>query len=265
MFTDYCCTYPPVMSGPVGVMNIYYIQADESYNVVHIPVDDHWVMLHTISGSGQLRLEKQSYNLAAGDLLLFQSSTDFYYHCPGAAWEFWWFEFTCPSPGAFSAGNYHVPHDATLQILCRESLRFMKSKDHLAASSLFLAYLEYALASERHRQDADHLLFLDRVQQADSYIRLHLRDVTVASLAKHLCIHQRTLQTSFLRCTGQSPSRYIQQIRLEYAAYYLQNTTKTIGELSLDLGYSSPFHLSKAFKQHYGASPSEYRKSLWKN
>ena len=62
MFTDYCCTYPPVMSGPVGVMNIYYIQADESYNVVHIPVDDHWVMLHTISGSGQLRLEKQSYN-----------------------------------------------------------------------------------------------------------------------------------------------------------------------------------------------------------
>lgn len=101
MFTDYCCTYPPVMSGPVGVMNIYYIQADESYNVVHIPVDDHWVMLHTISGSGQLRLEKQSYNLAAGDLLLFQSSTDFYYHCPGDAWEFWWFEFSLPKPRRF--------------------------------------------------------------------------------------------------------------------------------------------------------------------
>lgn len=261
MFTDYCCNPSPAVPEPAGVLNIYYVLADDSYDVVHTPITDHWVMLHTIGGSGQLRLERQSYHLTAGDLILFQSPTDFHYACPGPSWEFWWFEFYGACPAAFPPGYHFVPHDATMQMLCRESLRLLKLKDRRAASSLFLACLEYAAAAERHRQEQDHLLSLDRIQQADEYIRLHLRDVTVASLARRLCVHPRTLQTSFLRCAGCSPSRYIRQIRLEYAAYYLQNTTKTIAELSIDLGYSSAFHLSKAFKQHYGASPSEYRKS----
>ena len=59
---------------------------------------------------------------------------------------------------------------------------------------------------------------------------------------------------------GITPSRYIWQLRCYRAAELLRNTTIAIGVIAEQTGFSSPYHFSKLFKQHFEMSPQHYRR-----
>jgi AraC-like DNA-binding protein len=45
------------------------------------------------------------------------------------------------------------------------------------------------------------------------------------------------------------------------AGQMLKNTNLTVAQVSEHLGYSEQFYFSRCFKQSFGMSPREYRKS----
>lgn len=53
---------------------------------------------------------------------------------------------------------------------------------------------------------------------------------------------------------------YISRIRLEKAAQMLQYSHNSIEQIAFNIGYETPSSLSKQFKNHFGVSPTEYRK-----
>lgn len=56
-------------------------------------------------------------------------------------------------------------------------------------------------------------------------------------------------------------STYIQQIRLEYAAQLLLGAPdKSIVQIAAESGFSSSAYFSNCFRQHFGISPSDYRR-----
>ena len=56
-------------------------------------------------------------------------------------------------------------------------------------------------------------------------------------------------------------SNYIQQLRLEYAALLLtEHTDRNIAQIATDSGFSSSAYFSNCFRQHFGMSPSDYRR-----
>ncbi|MBO4633133.1 MAG: helix-turn-helix domain-containing protein [Lentisphaeria bacterium] len=61
--------------------------------------------------------------------------------------------------------------------------------------------------------------------------------------------------------TGMSARNYLNCLRLECARKLLLHTDQNIGEIALQLGFSSPFHFSDFFKRMSGVSPLRFRKS----
>lgn len=69
------------------------------------------------------------------------------------------------------------------------------------------------------------------------------------------------LSTLFKKETGKKFSSYLQEVRLEKSRNLLQNSKLTIGEIADEAGFFDSAHYSRAFKEHYGCSPLEYRKT----
>lgn len=98
---------------------------------------------------------------------------------------------------------------------------------------------------------------MHNVQQ---YIRKHLvepldRKQLAAVAGLSIPQFHRVFTASF----GQSPTAYVRQLRLERAGHKLRMGAVDIGEVALAAGYETHTAFSKAFKQHFGLSPSEFR------
>lgn len=60
--------------------------------------------------------------------------------------------------------------------------------------------------------------------------------------------------------TGRTPQEYIQEKIIGLAKDELLGTTKTINEISYNLGFQYSQHFNRYFKRSTGMTPSEYRK-----
>jgi AraC-like DNA-binding protein len=105
----------------------------------------------------------------------------------------------------------------------------------------------------------------EKVRQAQSLLarRYHERRLTVEGLAHELHLSYSSFRQAFRARTGLSPKQYLLQIRLQRAQDFLTNTPKSIGEIAEILGFDSPFHLSKQFKNRLGLAPQAWRKRRW--
>lgn len=64
----------------------------------------------------------------------------------------------------------------------------------------------------------------------------------------------------FRKTTGLSPSRYFIRLRMEMARRLLRETSRSVIEVGLEVGYSSPSHFAQVFQREAGVPPSEYRR-----
>jgi len=60
------------------------------------------------------------------------------------------------------------------------------------------------------------------------------------------------------KITGQSPSDFIRNIRLQKAAQLLDGKKGFIKEIAFEVGFTSLSYFSKCFHEFYGMKPSEY-------
>ena len=74
-------------------------------------------------------------------------------------------------------------------------------------------------------------------------------------------VSRTQLYLNMKRLFDQTPSVFILQIKMREAAKLLQTTDKTSSEISYRLGYCNPNHCSRQFKEYYGVSPSEYKRT----
>ena len=87
--------------------------------------------------------------------------------------------------------------------------------------------------------------------------------LTVADICQQFSLSRSTLQLLFKNTVGQSPKKYISDMKLERSCQMLRENKYTISEISLRLGYSSIHYFSNAFNQKYHISPSEYAKRIY--
>ncbi|MCC3372080.1 AraC family transcriptional regulator [Cohnella sp. REN36] len=59
---------------------------------------------------------------------------------------------------------------------------------------------------------------------------------------------------------GQTPTEWINGMRLKYAANLLVYTDESVIEISMEAGYKNLSHFYHRFKEYYGSSPAQYRK-----
>lgn len=62
--------------------------------------------------------------------------------------------------------------------------------------------------------------------------------------------------------TGMSALKHIQQKMLDVAKEKVPDTTKTISQVSYDLGFPYPQHFNRWFKKMTSMTPNEYRNTI---
>lgn len=82
---------------------------------------------------------------------------------------------------------------------------------------------------------------------------------TVANLAAAVGCSRAVFARRFADQVGEPPIAFLTSWRLALAADLLRSSQATIGAVARQVGYSTPFALSSAFKRAYGVSPNTHR------
>jgi AraC-like DNA-binding protein len=63
----------------------------------------------------------------------------------------------------------------------------------------------------------------------------------------------------FRQHTGQTAAQFLVRLRMDHAAKLLQEPGTSVKSAGLAVGYSDPYHFSRAFKRTHGVSPQSFR------
>lgn len=119
--------------------------------------------------------------------------------------------------------------------------------------------LLFSVSNETNQQLPQH------IEQAMYYIKNNYnKKISVEDIAKESCLSASHLFAVFKQQLGISPISYLNNYRISIAAELLQGTTKSINQISTEVGINDPIYFSMIFKKHYQMSPSKYRE-LYKN
>lgn len=101
------------------------------------------------------------------------------------------------------------------------------------------------------------------LQAARAFVEDNLEwgDLTPLNTARAIGVSVRQLHLLF-EPTGVSFSRYVLAQRLERARTELADPERTVLEVALSCGIESSAVFYRAFRQAYGVTPTEYRRSL---
>jgi AraC family transcriptional regulator len=98
------------------------------------------------------------------------------------------------------------------------------------------------------------------INQVKFYIREHINEPlgreVLAEVAGFSIPHFHRI---FRAQVGESAASYIRRLRMERAGRKLRMGAVDITEVALAAGYDTHAAFGKAFKQHFGLSPSEFR------
>lgn len=105
--------------------------------------------------------------------------------------------------------------------------------------------------SERNFIEKLDALINEQMQQAD---------IDIDNIASAFCMSRKQLRSKVSAITGETPSTYIQHLRLNKACELLKNTDSQIGEIAMQCGFDDSAYFSRIFKQVHGKTPSQFRK-----
>ena len=141
-------------------------------------------------------------------------------------------------------------------------LPYMSERAALGAGEMIIDLVKLSLLELAGQETAQTQLeaLRDRIRH---HVLKHLRDpdLNVDGIARALNCSRRHLYNAFAG-EGESVAAYIQRMRLEACIKDLQASTtkaRAITDIAVSWGFGNPSHFSRVFKEHTGASPSDFR------
>ena len=115
----------------------------------------------------------------------------------------------------------------------------------------------YKIYEQEYQNESSKNLFSD----ISNYIQDNISNpnLSVASIADHFNISQAYLLRVFKHETGSGVLDYIHQCRIDIAKDLLKNTSHTVKEIAVEVGYTNALTFMRAFKRLEGITPTNYR------
>ena len=86
------------------------------------------------------------------------------------------------------------------------------------------------------------------------------KDLSVEALADRAAMSARNFARVFASELGNTPARYVEQVRVEAARTLLASTEDSVEQIATRCGFSSAELLRRCFVRHFKVAPSQYRK-----
>lgn len=254
---------------------------DEALYHVH----DYLELAFIVSGRGRYKIDDVMYDIEEGDLLILNPGT---YHQSFSdpsfpATEFFIgvsdFELEGMRPNCLDLKVHPIiKTDSELkQNLKRICLSMEAEKDgrhvgrYFMMRSLLIEYMLYIMRAEKEsnpvRLPGDHYSYdnvgkKEIVSQIIDYFSKHYSEkLSLDIISGDMYVSPFYISKSFKSVTGDTPIRYLINIRLDKAREILQEDSgANIAQVAAAVGYDDVYHFSKSFKKRFGVSPSKVKR-----
>ena len=141
-----------------------------------------------------------------------------------------------------------------------ESDNFLKTEMIQAAFSRFVIML-WRKSTEYGSELPSSPRFSDTVSKTVMYLKKHFREhITLADCASRLYLTPNYLGELFHNSVGVSFKEYLKKLRFNYSVNLLGSSEMSVAQISTDSGFSTPSYFIRLFREHYGITPSQFRK-----
>lgn len=121
-------------------------------------------------------------------------------------------------------------------------------------------YLKSCIQKIQQFIDEKDASSISAIELAKAYIDAHLDEaLSMAQVSNYLSLNYSYFSKLFKAKLGISFKKYLINERMEKAKILLKNPTNKVYEVAQQIGYDNAQNFSRAFKNHYGYSPKEYR------
>ncbi len=98
------------------------------------------------------------------------------------------------------------------------------------------------------------------IKEVQKYIEHNIKErISVEKLAKKYAISSRNFVRRFKKATQNTPSEYIQRVKIEAAKRSLESTEQNVNEVMYQVGYMDQKAFRTVFKKYAGISPVAYK------
>jgi AraC-like DNA-binding protein len=169
--------------------------------------------------------------------------------------------FECDPPKAFEPVLYDDP-DGSLQETCKAIIREWRGQACQFETMTDLLIRRLVLLIERLTSALPHTESEQLVAAAAAIIedRFNL-PLTLEELCKELSTTTTKLRRDFVHARGQTPTDYLQAVRLRHAIGTLRSTDLTLETVAHLSGYNSASHLTRHIKAATGSTPGQLRRT----
>ncbi|MHD0396831.1 AraC family transcriptional regulator [Staphylococcus simulans] len=235
-------------------------------------------VLHIVTqGTGTFTVNDTTYHLKKGDVFLLLKGMHVKYYATGETpWHYMWVGFS---------GTHAI------NFITRTSLSEQWVLLNQNTETLFKLIFKICILANSHTSEDTHdillkirlfELFYFLTQQNKKEIIIpnqraatDLKDAleyfndnfkksetTVDHAAQIANMSRSQLYKRFKKQFSASPSRYLKDLRMAFAAEQLKFTNKSIKAIAEELNYDEPLSFSKAFTKYFKCSPKHYRKNF---
>ena len=101
------------------------------------------------------------------------------------------------------------------------------------------------------------------ISDTQFWLQEHLsQPITIATMASHCAMSQRTFIRRFKLAVGITPAHYLQQLRIDSAKGLLENTNYSLDKIIGLVGYDDLSAFRRTFTKRVQLTPQAYRKAF---
>ncbi len=260
------------------------IPAESSYPPIHHPshhyfnfsqgrVIDEYQFVFISGGKGILETRRGGKQvIEAGEgFILFPGEWHRYKPDPGTGWTESWVGFRgynsfmkdSALPVVPSRPVFRIGLDDRVMNLLHQIFELVKS-DHVGSGYALSGAVMYLLGHIFTLLRRQELKINNRTDEiimaAKSIMESGYADkISLEDIANQLSVSYAWFRRYFKTNTGYSPYEYVLNIRIRHARMLLQNSGRSVKEISLDTGFESQQQFSRTFKKKTGYTPVQFR------
>lgn len=237
--------------------------------------DDKAELVFIRTGKGSHFIGTNTYTTKKGDILIFNSGTT-HDECiqTGTAMSIYCCAFTnlklkntpmnhlVPSlcKPVIESGKYFNEVETLFGLLYNQALSKDKFSEELAnylLCSLIVLIAKLSANDQQLLQPEENMLG----QRVKDYIDKHyMEDLTLTGISKVVGANQYYLSHIFKKFMKYSPIQYLMRRRIGEAQSLLLNSSHSITDIAIKVGYNNPNYFHKLFMKIVGMPPMRYRK-----
>lgn len=176
-------------------------------------------------------------------------------------------------PFAFSSGP-HLGKLTNIEPVFHLANRILaESERQGGGDALLIKSLMLSLFNELHWQllshpvappkDGRYSQYVNLINDLRYYVRNHpSEDFTVARLAEMAQLSPNFLSRIFHAIVGQTPLRFIHQVKINYIKTLLLDTEMRVTEVAAHAGFDDPTYMYSLFKRYTKTTPTAYRRAM---